>query len=97
MPKLRRNQKLTCVPCGRVVTVSSSGASRGTIWCCSRPMQQKTKAAPKKKAAKRKATKRKTTKRKTAKRRVVRKKTARRRVVKKKTARKKTTARRRRK
>ncbi|UCF77932.1 MAG: hypothetical protein JSW03_07405 [Candidatus Eiseniibacteriota bacterium] len=68
MPKLRRNQKLTCVPCGRVVTVSSAGVSRGTVWCCAKPMKGKAKAAPKKKAAKKK------TARKKARRRVVRKK-----------------------
>ena len=53
MAKLKKGQKMLCVPCGREVVVSSAGISRTTIWCCSRPMQQKSKVvAAKKKAAK---------------------------------------------
>ncbi|KPJ59197.1 MAG: hypothetical protein AMJ46_12245 [Latescibacteria bacterium DG_63] len=88
MPKLRRNQKLTCIRCGRVVTVSAAGVSRGTIWCCSRPMQQKIKAAPKK-AAKRKRTKKKTPKKRVVKRRTVKRKGVRKKAARRTTARRK--------
>ena len=53
MAKLKRGQKLVCVPCGREVLVSSSGISRTTLWCCGRAMSQKAKV---KKSAARKKT-----------------------------------------
>ena len=49
MAKLKRGQKLLCVPCGREVTVSASGISESDIWCCGKPMSaRKRKAAAKK-------------------------------------------------
>ena len=51
MAKLKKGQKLLCVPCGRQVVVNSAGISRTTIWCCGKPMGKgkKKKAASKKK------------------------------------------------
>ena len=48
MAKMRKGQKLACVPCGREVVVNSCGVSRSTIWCCGRPMASKKKTAKKK-------------------------------------------------
>jgi len=48
MAKFKKGQTLECVPCGREITISSEGVSRTTIYCCGRPMKQKTKAASKK-------------------------------------------------
>jgi hypothetical protein len=53
--KVKKGQKLSCVPCGREVVVSSWGSSATTIWCCGRPMK---KGAAKAKKAKKKAKKR---------------------------------------
>jgi hypothetical protein len=61
MAKLKRGQKMVCVPCAREVVISNAGVSRTTLWCCGRPMVQKAKAAPKKKTAK-KTTKKRTKK-----------------------------------
>ena len=58
MAKLKRGQKLVCVPCSREVVISSAGVSRTTLWCCGRPMQQKAKTAPKKTASKKRTSKR---------------------------------------
>ncbi|MCX5702051.1 MAG: hypothetical protein NTW64_03620 [Candidatus Omnitrophica bacterium] len=52
MAKLKKGQKLLCVPCGREVVLSSLGVSETTIWCCGRPMNKKAKSVSKKKAAK---------------------------------------------
>ena len=49
MAKLKKGQKLTCVPCGKEVVVDCCGMSESTIWCCGKPMRPKSKAAPKKK------------------------------------------------
>jgi hypothetical protein len=49
MAKLKKGQKLACVPCGREVVVDACGVSGTTIWCCGKPMQPKSKAAAKKK------------------------------------------------
>jgi hypothetical protein len=54
MAKLKKGQKMVCIPCAREVVISSAGVSRTTLWCCGRPMQQKSKAAVKKKPAKKK-------------------------------------------
>lgn len=43
MAKLKKGQKLVCVPCGREVTLTNCGVSRTTIWCCQRPMSRKAK------------------------------------------------------
>ena len=51
MANLKKGQKLVCVPCAREVVISDIGVSRTTLWCCGRPMKQKTKAASKKKTA----------------------------------------------
>ena len=51
MANLKKGQKLVCVPCAREVVISDTGVSRTTLWCCGRPMKQKTKAASKKKTA----------------------------------------------
>lgn len=53
MAKLKKGQEIVCVPCGREVVVNSAGISCTTIWCCGRPMQQKSQAVTaKEKAAK---------------------------------------------
>ncbi|OGW40287.1 MAG: hypothetical protein A2Y97_09220 [Nitrospirae bacterium RBG_13_39_12] len=57
MAKLKKGQKMVCVPCAREVVISSAGVSRTTLWCCGRPMTQKSKAAPKKKIDKKPAKK----------------------------------------
>jgi len=48
MAKFKKGQTLECVPCGREITVSSEGVSRTTIYCCGKPMKQKTKTTSKK-------------------------------------------------
>ena len=52
MAKMKKGQKLKCVPCGREVIISNLGIAETTIWCCARPMKTKSKAASKKKARK---------------------------------------------
>lgn len=41
MVKLKKGQKLVCMPCGRELTISSWGVSNTAVWCCGKPMQQK--------------------------------------------------------
>ncbi len=53
MAKLKRGQKLVCVPCAREVVVSSCGVARTTLWCCGRAMKSKSKASKKSKVFKR--------------------------------------------
>ena len=66
--KLKKGQKLLCVPCGREVTISAGGISRTTLWCCGRPMTGgKAKMTAKKKTVKKPV-------KKTAKKKVARKK-----------------------
>lgn len=48
MAKIRKGQKLTCIPCGREVIVDCCGISRRTIWCCGKPMASKRKKSKKK-------------------------------------------------
>ncbi len=43
MAKLKKEEKLVCVPCGREVTISNIGISDTTILCCGRPMKHKAK------------------------------------------------------
>jgi len=52
MAKVKRGEKLICVPCGREVMVSFAGIAETTLWCCGRPMKNKgkTKATKKKKS-----------------------------------------------
>jgi len=57
MANLKKGQTLVCVPCAREVVISDAGVSRTTLWCCGRPMKQKTKAVGKKKTARKTATK----------------------------------------
>ena len=52
MAKLKRGQKMVCIACAREVIISNTGVSRTTLWCCGKPMQQKAKAAAKKKTPK---------------------------------------------
>lgn len=52
MAKLKKGQKLACVPCGREVVIDSCGASARTIWCCGRPMAKKSRKTAKKKKSK---------------------------------------------
>jgi hypothetical protein len=47
MAKLKKGNRLVCVPCGRQVVVSNAGVSRTTIWCCGKAMAQKAAAAKK--------------------------------------------------
>jgi hypothetical protein len=51
MAKLKKGQRLVCVPCGREIVLSTIGISSTTIWCCGKPMKRKTKARPKKKVS----------------------------------------------
>lgn len=48
MGKIKKGQKLVCVPCGREVVVDSCGISESTLWCCGKPMRPKAKKAVKK-------------------------------------------------
>jgi len=43
MAKLKKEEKLVCVPCGREATISNMGISETTIFCCGRPMKPKAK------------------------------------------------------
>lgn len=43
MAKLKKEEKLVCVPCGREVTISNMGISDTTILCCGSPMKHKAK------------------------------------------------------
>lgn len=52
MGKLKKGQRIVCVPCGRETIITNAGISERTIWCCGRPMSKKTKAAAKKIKAK---------------------------------------------
>ena len=45
--KVKKGQRLVCVPCGRRVIVDSCGISRTTLWCCGRPMKRAAKKAKK--------------------------------------------------
>lgn len=56
MVKVKKGQKLECIPCGREVIVDTCGVSKTTIWCCGKPMKSVAKTA-KRKTAKRKTTK----------------------------------------
>ena len=47
MAKLKKGQKLSCVPCGREVIVDACGAAETTIWCCGKPMRPKAKGKAK--------------------------------------------------
>lgn len=49
MAKLKKGQAMVCIPCAREIVVSNVGASSTTLWCCGRPMKEKSKATPKKK------------------------------------------------
>jgi hypothetical protein len=51
--KLKKGQKLVCVPCGREVTINNCGIARTTVWCCEKPMKAKVRKALKKSKAKR--------------------------------------------
>jgi len=57
MAKLKKGQTLVCMPCAREVVVSDAGASSTTLWCCGRPMREKSKAITKKKPASQTSTK----------------------------------------
>jgi hypothetical protein len=52
MGKIKKGQRLTCIPCGREVIISNLGIAGTTIWCCGRPMKAKSKTPAKKKAKK---------------------------------------------
>ncbi len=62
MAKLKRGQTMVCIPCAREVVISNAGASSTTLWCCGRPMKQKSKAIAKKKTASKTTAKKKTKK-----------------------------------
>ncbi|MDD2688717.1 MAG: hypothetical protein PHT41_00995 [Candidatus Omnitrophica bacterium] len=49
MAKMKKGQKLVCVPCGREVVIDCCGISRTTLWCCGKPMRPKAKKSAKKK------------------------------------------------
>ena len=66
MAKLKKGQKMVCIPCAREVVISDAGASSTTLWCCGRPMKQKAKATAQKKPAS-KSTAKKTAKKRTKK------------------------------
>jgi len=50
--KVKKGARLMCVPCGREVVIDNCGISRTTLWCCDRPMKNKTKKSAKKIRAK---------------------------------------------
>lgn len=43
MAKVKKGDRLVCVPCGREVTVGYGGIGETTLWCCGQPMGQKKK------------------------------------------------------
>ncbi|MBF0217306.1 MAG: hypothetical protein HQL30_09980 [Candidatus Omnitrophica bacterium] len=47
MAKMKKGEKLVCIPCGTEVVISNSGLTESTLWCCSKPMKKKA-LAPKK-------------------------------------------------
>jgi hypothetical protein len=49
MAKVKKGQTMVCIPCAREVVISDAGVSSTTLWCCGRPMKEKSKAAAKKK------------------------------------------------
>jgi hypothetical protein len=49
MAKVKKGQEMVCIPCAREVVISNAGASSTTLWCCGRPMKEKSKVAVKKK------------------------------------------------
>ena len=49
MGKVRKGQKLVCVPCGREVVIDACGVSKTTVWCCGKPMKAARKTTKKKK------------------------------------------------
>lgn len=51
MARLKRGQKMVCIPCGREVVISDLGVSESAVWCCGRPMKAKGKRAAKKKTS----------------------------------------------
>jgi len=50
MVKVRKGEKLVCVPCGREVVVNNWGVSGSTLWCCGKPMKTGKKTKARKKA-----------------------------------------------
>ena len=52
MAKVKKGQEMFCIPCAREVVISNAGASSTTLWCCGRPMKEKSKVAVKKKTTK---------------------------------------------
>lgn len=44
MAKMKKGDKLVCVPCGRQVVVDCCGVGTTTLWCCGRPMKKKKSA-----------------------------------------------------
>jgi hypothetical protein len=50
--KVKKGQKLACVPCGREIIVDCCGSSTRTIWCCGKPMKKKSSTSSKKAKAK---------------------------------------------
>lgn len=49
--KMKKGERLVCVPCGREVLVDCCGMSTTTLWCCGSPMK-KSSSVLKKKATK---------------------------------------------
>lgn len=43
MGKVKKGDRLVCVPCGREVVVDALGISTQTTWCCGSPMSSKKK------------------------------------------------------
>ena len=58
MAKVKKGKTMVCIPCAREVVISNVGASSTTLWCCGRPMKEKSKATVKKKPASKTAAKR---------------------------------------
>jgi topoisomerase IA-like protein len=57
MAKLKKGQTMECIPCAREIVISNAGASSTTLWCCGRPMKEKSKAVAKKKTTSKTAAK----------------------------------------
>lgn len=54
MAKIKKGDRLECVPCGREVAVSLAGVSETTLWCCGRPMEKKGKVKSGKRSSQKK-------------------------------------------
>lgn len=49
--KVKKGEKLACVPCGREIVIDDCCVTETDLWCCGKPMKKKASIVPKKKKA----------------------------------------------